>query len=75
VVVVSGETVSDVVVVAPMPLSMLVVLAFATLHESTEFCPAVIVDGVAINEVTVGAGIATVAEQVDVAIVDDASVA
>ena len=71
-----GETVTEALVVAPMPLSIDVELAFDTANESTVLCPVVIDAGVAVNDVMVGETTATtVAEHVDVAIVDDASVA
>ena len=76
-VVVSGITVVEAPVTVPTPLLMLVELAFETVHERTELCPAVIDAGVAVNDVIVGAtcGATTVAEHVVVAIVEEASVA
>ena len=71
----SGETVTDVPRTVPTPLSTLVELAFVATHDNTLLCPAVIVEGVAMNEVIPGSGIATVAAQVVVATVEDASVA
>jgi hypothetical protein len=56
----------------PTPLTD-VELAFETFHERTEFCPTVIELGFAVNEAIVGAA-CTVALQVVVATVDDASV-
>ena len=53
---------------------MLVELALVTFHAKRALCPAVIDDGVAVNELIVGAACATVAEQVVVATVEDASV-
>ena len=66
---------TDVPETVPTPLLMLVELAFDTFHERTELWPAMIDVGVAINEGIVGAGHATVALQVVVATVEDASVA
>ena len=74
VVVVRGETVSELPLTVPVPLT-LVAIAFETTHERMDDCPAVSVVGVAVNDPIVGALCGTVAEQVDVATVDDASVA
>lgn len=70
-----GVTVIEELDTRPMPLSILVELAFPTTHESVALCPAVIEEGAAVKDVMVGAACATVAEQVEVATVEDASVA
>ena len=70
-----GDTVTDVPTTVPTPLLTLVELAFETTHERTALCPVVIDAGSAVNDVIVGAAWLTVALQVVVATVDDASVA
>ena len=75
VVVTDGVTVTEVLAITPIPLLRLVELALLTLHESIELWPDVMTDGVAISVAIVGADCATLAEQVVVATVDDASVA
>lgn len=70
-----GETVVEVPITVPIPLLMLVELAFATTHASVELCPDIMDEGAAVNEVIVGASCVTVAEHVVVATVEDASVA
>jgi hypothetical protein len=74
VVVTVGDTVTEVPTIVPTPLSMLVELAFVAVHESTALAPAVIDAGVAVNEEITGAPCITVALQVVVATVEDASV-
>ena len=68
-----GETETDVPTTKPIP-ETLVELGFETFHASSELWPLVIADGVAVNDVIVGEGCATVAEHVVVATVEDASV-
>jgi hypothetical protein len=75
VVVTRGATTTDELATAPIPLSTDVELAFVVAHVSVALCPAVIVAGVAVKILIVASGARTVAEQVVVAIVDDASVA
>jgi hypothetical protein len=79
VVVTSGLTVVETLPSTfPIPLLILVELAFVTVHDNTEFCPTVIEDGVATKEETTGTtavGAVTVATHVLVATVDEASVA
>ena len=75
VVVTVGDTVTEVLLIAPMPLSIEVELAFDTTQERTVLCPAVIAVADAPNDVIVGTACGTTALQVLVATVDDASVA
>jgi len=72
-----GDTVTDVRPTRPIPLSSEVELALLTFHESVALWPAVMVVGVAVKELMIGAasGCATVAEHVLVATDDEASVA
>jgi hypothetical protein len=72
-VVAAGDTTFEVPVTAPMP-EIESEAALVVLHESVEFPPASTLVGLAVNELIVGAGSATVAPQVVVAMVDDASV-
>jgi len=76
VVVTTGDTVTDVLDTAPIPLSRLVELALLTDHERMELPPIAIEDGVAINEAICGrSGAAMVAEHELVATDEEASVA
>jgi hypothetical protein len=74
IVVTVGETVVAVPVKAASPL-IAVELAPVTFQESVELWPAVMDAGEAMNEAMTGLGHATLALQVVVAIVEDASVA
>ena len=74
IVVTVGETVVAVPLSEENPL-IAVVLAPETFHASVELCPAVIETGEAVNDVMTGFGHAMVALQVEVAMVEDASVA
>lgn len=69
-----GLTVTEVLETVPTPLLMDVLLALATVHERTVELPTAIEAGVAVNEEMVGAPTDTVAEHVELATVDEASV-
>ena len=70
-----GDTVTEVLDTVPTPLSILTELVLPTVQDKIELCPLCVVVGLATNETMVGRVPKTIAEQVVVATVDDASVA